>query len=170
MRLVIHVAVSLGVVGACGAGLHKLDPTWSADLGEAVKCLNILAREQRRSEAIDAIWQPIVGRMRQRDSICRSLAAGRLSLVEAAVRFREVYQAAVPGDPAEAMPYPGNSEGERLCREVIDYTDFVFAGRPQRCAALRARLTAELQAHLECWGTITLPPQGTDSLAKEPGR
>jgi hypothetical protein len=171
MRLLTHVVLGLGVVGACGAGLHSLDPDRFQGLGDAVEILNILAREQRRVEAIDARWQPVLGQMREREAVCSGLAAGHLSLVEAALRFRELYQVAVPEGPAEPMPYPGNSEGERLCREVIDYTEFVFAGKPERSAALKARLTAELQAYLDRSGAITLPDERAfGSLAKQRDR
>jgi hypothetical protein len=164
MRVLTHVILGLGVVGACGAGLHSLGATRFDVLGDPVEILNILAREQHRVQAIDARWQPLLGRMREREAVCRDLAAGHLSLLEAALRFLEVYQAAVPEGPAEPMPYPGNSEGERLCREVIDYTEFVCAQQPDRCAALKARLIAELQAHLDRWGTIPLPEDGSRPL------
>jgi hypothetical protein len=171
MRLLTHVAVSLGVVGACGAGLHTLDPARFGGLGEVVQALNSLAEAQRRIEAIEARWQPILRRMRQREAVCTSLAAGRLSLLEAAVRFRQVQQEALRGHSEHCMPYPGNSEGERLCREVIAYTELAFAGEPDRCAALKARLDAELQALLNRSDAIALPDDGCFvSLAKELGR
>jgi hypothetical protein len=133
-----------------------------------MQTMNMLAREQRRGEALEAGWQPVLGRRREREAVCKSLEAGRLSLLEAAVRFREVHRGAFPGRPKGCVPYPGNSEGERLCREVIDYTGFVFAGQPDRCAALKGRLTAELNAELDHADTITSPDGSTVvSLARE---
>jgi hypothetical protein len=156
-RLLTRVAPSLVVLGACGAGLHTLAGASWEELRKAVQVVRALAREQLRSEALDARCQLILSRMHERDAVCTDLAAGRLSLLQAATRFREVHQRAVPGIVEYGTSYPGNSEGERLCREVIDYTVFLFAEQPERCAALEVRLTAELQAHLDRSETITLP-------------
>src|SRR5262249_10853620 len=96
-----------------------------------------------------------------RVEVCRKLAAGKLTLLEAAAWFR-YFDTQAPAECLDAVVYPGGSEGERQCRKVIDFAELAFAQDAdrvaERTAALRARLTARLQEYLSRNGIIVLPP------------
>jgi hypothetical protein len=90
------------------------------------------ARNQRRAEG------------------ARAVAAGRMPLLEAAARF-----AALNRLPPEVrtdlsrLQYPGASEEERLCRDVIFWAvEEAALSDPCEAAALRGRLEAELGRRL----------------------
>jgi hypothetical protein len=94
-----------------------------------------------------------------KDQVTGEVIAGRLRLPEAAARFRAL-EAARPSrycDPHTEL-LPGDSEGERLCREVIWHVQ----GRlhwddPAREQEVTARLEAELRDQLARDGTVRLP-------------
>jgi hypothetical protein len=80
------------------------------------------------------------------------LAAGRLTLPEAAARFRAIDE----GGPAvnESVwradvrrRFPDASDDECLYRHVIDWVETVLAEWPEESAAVTRRLGAELEAH-----------------------
>ena len=79
----------------------------------------------------------------------RRLAAeaieGRLSLVDAAARFRDL-NAAAPAFNRQAFctAYPGGSDDERDCRAVLNFVRVELQGRRDADPALAERLEAEL--------------------------
>ncbi|HJZ60370.1 MAG TPA: hypothetical protein VKE74_35830 [Gemmataceae bacterium] len=62
--------------------------------------------------------------------------AGRLTLLEAAARFR-----AAGGGPVEA-------DGEAVCRSVIGWVHLALSERPERAEEVSARLESELQSYI----------------------
>jgi hypothetical protein len=88
------------------------------------------------------------------------VVAGRLSLVEAAARFGAL-EAGRPRNrycrPAHEL-FPGDSEGEQLCREVITHVEARLAPQGRaRARQFAARLEAELGELLARDGTARLP-------------
>jgi hypothetical protein len=71
---------------------------------------------------------------------------GRLSLVEAATGFRDLDEQPPPFDwRAFRDAFPGASDDERHCRQVLCYVGGELQGRPGADPALLGRLEAELQ-------------------------
>jgi hypothetical protein len=85
------------------------------------------------------------------------LLAGRLTLVQAAARFRAV-EAGLPVTWAPRPGAPGPAGDERLCRLVIELAvGWVKRNEPELASEVAARLEAELERHREADGTIHLP-------------
>ena len=87
---------------------------------------------------------------------------GRLALLPAAARFRDL-NARPPAFSWEAFrrTYPGSSDDERHCREVIQYVRQEVQRRPGVDATIPGRLEAELRCLLERGG-CRLP--GSDDI------
>jgi hypothetical protein len=117
----------------------------------------VLPQKRRDAEALERSGQGIMQRGEERRAVARDLAAGRLMLLEAAARVRDLDRAD-PAFPWEAfrLRTPGATDDERHCREVIaSIENLLPADSPEREAALR-RCAAELQEHL-ARGTLRLP-------------
>jgi hypothetical protein len=90
----------------------------------------------------------------------KDLADGRLTLVQAAAIFRDLdRERRVPPEIEKLRPlFPGASDGERLCRQLIH---IVKSGleleAPARVAEVVERLEAELQELLARDGNVRLP-------------
>lgn len=92
--------------------------------------------EQRRAD----VFRPIEAKLRMAEDV----AEGRLSLTEAAARFRAL------GAEARASAVPRQASADVMeagvwCREVIDYVRYVLRDQPERAALVIERLSAEMQ-------------------------
>jgi hypothetical protein len=78
------------------------------------------------------------------------LVAGRLTLLEAAARFRDL-DAGLSGVPESLVQqYPGVSYEQALCRHMIDPARSALrVHAPEEMERVVARLEAALQRHLE---------------------
>jgi hypothetical protein len=96
-------------------------------------------------------------RAAEKRALARAVIAGRLSLLQAAARFRDL-NARPPAFPWEAFrqTYPGDSDDERHGREVIQFVRQEVQLRPGAGPAMVGRLEAELQGLLER-GNFRLP-------------
>jgi hypothetical protein len=83
-------------------------------------------------------------RLERKQRVIADLIDGRLRLLEAAARFRDVQKAA-PED------------GERLCRAVIGWVYLALSDRPERAEALASALERELQTIVSRQGAVRLP-------------
>jgi hypothetical protein len=90
--------------------------------------------------------------------VCTELIAGRLSLFEAAVRFRAA-SAEVPARFRRnlAEVYPGDSDDERECRRVIEWVRSAGDQDAGVRDQVADRLEVELCEHLAEQGTVRLP-------------
>jgi hypothetical protein len=92
-------------------------------------------------------------RSEARRRIARDLAAGRLTLLEAAEHFRDLNLTHPDFHWGQFRhQFPGSSDDERHCRQVLKFV--ALEGEPGRAAA-RERLEAELEGHLRR-GTLRL--------------
>ena len=87
------------------------------------------------------------------------LVQQRLTLVEAAAQFRQltVEPAEFPGrGPVE---FPGRTEEERYCREVIQWVKGMATARTSdRSTDILEHLEAELEAHMDSHGGEVILP------------
>jgi hypothetical protein len=99
-------------------------------------------------------------RIDTRIQIADQVLAGELSLVQAAARFRQLNNDS-PQHRVFLHQYPGNSDGEKLCRQVIEWADNRVRDwplTPDEMEATLCPLRRELEALLEQKDEIALPP------------
>ncbi len=82
-----------------------------------------------------------------KEQIVAELISGRLPLLEATARFRQL-------GGAGRGPEPG---GEEWCRTVIGWAHLALSDRPERAEAVSDHLEQELQTHLARHGCVCLP-------------
>jgi hypothetical protein len=116
-----------------------------------------LMEEMRRSELLARRGKVVSWELAQREALTADLLAGRRDLFGTAAGFRAVRQVGAAYRKPVALPFPGATEEERLCRQVIVYAEAVLRDEPGRPAVV-ARLERQLQEHLERDGTVRLPP------------
>jgi hypothetical protein len=145
----MRLSLGLGLIGFVGTGLYSSYTAWLAHW-EA---------EEHRASRLDKHLRAACKGVTERVQVCRDLVAGRLTLLEAAAWFGAIDAAMPPKWRLPCVAYPDHSEGERQCRRVIEYMDALYdeEAEPGPLQAVRARLTAELQKHLDAMETITLP-------------
>jgi hypothetical protein len=124
--------------------------------------------EEAKSRALcNAISQRALAKGR----LAVDAAAGRLTLLEAAARFRELNSQWPPFDwhlwrEFIHFRFPGVSDDEGLCRQVIVCANSALWEQPEEAERVRCRLEAELDQHLR-HGTLRLPPvTGTGSVER----
>jgi hypothetical protein len=102
-----------------------------------------------------------------RQRVLDDLAYGRLPLLEATRRWRDL--SPVPQQLlADLLRLePGNSDGERLCRHTIQRIEIGLNLPPEEARRVVARLEAELQEHLARHGTVVLPAPRTSEADDE---
>jgi hypothetical protein len=97
-------------------------------------------------------------RILEKNRVARELIDGRLTLVEGAATFRRLN--AMPPCSAEFLPnyFAGDSEEERVCRQVILWVRALAAQQSAYLADVTAtRLEEELSRHKARHGTVILP-------------
>ena len=141
------------------AGLTCNQIRWSGPGGRhGLDLLKEVQEQQRRSDDLDDVMAAVVRRRALKQAVVEELLAGRITLRAAAARFRAINEAAAafPWDEFRRA-YPGSTDEERHCREVIAQMKVLRWDRPGEMAEVVARLEAELQDCLERDGTIRLP-------------
>src|SRR5262249_23106359 len=130
----------------------------AADEGGEPSFWDEAQQEQIRREELDARLADAVRRAEVTVATVEGVIAGRLTLREAAARYRALARGN-PDFPWETFhrTYAGASEEERFCRQVIDAVQKELRDQPDEAARVVARLVAELEELLERDGIIRLP-------------
>jgi hypothetical protein len=162
MSLVFRTGVFLGFLGLLLAVIRQSAPDSFADvlsnLASLVEAQANLTREEERSEKLNHDHQRLVARMAAKNRVAADLAAGRLTLLEAAACFRDLPPPPVAfHDGAKSA-----SPEEKWCRDAIAWTEVVLAEDPARAAEVAARLEQELQDILRRDGKVCLPARAPD--------
>ena len=161
MKFMSRLLSSLSVLTALLLTLTSLPPEWLSDLCSPTDQFGnriSLYEAQRAAEQLSRETEATVARLTVKDRVAEALTSGKMTLFEAAVCFRSLYE-----DPRSwhhpHRPRPEHEDGESLCREAIDWTETSvrLMQSPDRADTLRQRLEAELQEQLECYGLVTLP-------------
>jgi hypothetical protein len=125
------------------------------------RLLSEIAGGTRRREMLRADNEATLARIDGKNRVAAEALAGRLTLLEAAARFRDLSPADLP-EVVRAQRqglYPAASEEERYCREVIGWAGAALEARHQPDGGALRRLEAELDEHLRR-GPIRLPVAG----------
>ena len=143
---------------AVGAGLLYFSAALLSRLGLDFGELAALQRQQDESDRVgdelDYHLGVVVRLSVAKQQVVGELVAGRLTLPQAAARFRDLEEA-VPvtwGRPRRAACSP--ADGERWCREVMARAETEYG---EDLPELAARLEADLRRHRGPDGTVRLP-------------
>ena len=113
------------------------------------------------SEAAVGICRDILRRVLEKDRLAGEVIEGRLSLVGAAARYRDLDEQPPPFSWSNfRSAYPGDSDDERHCRAVIVFVRAELGSRPGADPAVVGRLEAELHDLLNR-AEFRLPPPET---------
>jgi hypothetical protein len=148
--------VGLAVLAA-GAGYVCWDSTVRLEQRENRTEDDEYQQEVRREQALKARLAAVPRVRVARDRVAGDVVAGRLTLAEAAARFRELdHQVMDPATFAHTLKlhFPGASEEERLCRKVIQHALDLVEQQPDVAAGLQARLEIQLRKHLARQATL----------------
>jgi hypothetical protein len=117
---------------------------WHQKIEEGLQLDDDLERAMQRHEAKEAIVAEVI--------------AERLTLLEAAAKFRDLNANWPRASHWLQQRYPGVPYELALCRQIIDQVSIELRQRnPERSDRVVARLEAELQAHLKCETGLRLP-------------
>jgi hypothetical protein len=141
-----------------------LRPEWAGPFGpdswNPPALAAALAAEQERSAALEEESEAVRRRIDTKHEVAEAVLGGRLDLLHAAARFRDV----IPADGRERrileLDYRGSNDDERFCRAVIAWVGGLRGEHPRAEVSRQvARLEAELDERLRRDGSITLPPR-----------
>jgi hypothetical protein len=161
MRRVWNVLLCLALVLSVLAVALYLFPGPAARLGLDFWTLpaNVgsIGQEGQREGELGAECQAAWRRNEAKNKVAREAAEGRLTLLEAAARFRDLDV----DTPAETLAawrraVGGATDDERYCRTVIQYVEVLLRDRPEESAAALRDLGAQLAEALSR-GDIRLP-------------
>jgi hypothetical protein len=154
--------LTLAVLSLGYGALWVFRPAWvrtaGLDLWNMADAEQDVADAERVGAEIQSVDRIVQVRCAAKEIIIRDLLAERLTLMEAAAEFRHLHIAAPPAARSHQM-FPARSEGERYCREVLQWVRSTTTDwPPTQGEPILARLEAELQAHMaEHDGDVILP-------------
>jgi hypothetical protein len=150
--------VGMVVVVALAAALQQpesardvgMEPETALALRDELFCNCLQARKDHERD------QAISRRFRAKEKISKEVIDGQTTLFEAAVEFRRWNNdyPVLPDDPL----WLGDSEEERLCRQVILWVGLGLRVHPGAGSEdIVDRLEQELRCNKECYGSVRLP-------------
>jgi hypothetical protein len=127
MNFCVRMMSFVALLGTTLIGLSQYRPAWAARAGLDWWSLPELCEEYRHGEqelaAQEAQGRGMVERLRARGEVIDDLRAGRLTLVQAAARFRGLNGLAPEASYDLSHHMAGATEEERLCRQVIYWAE-----------------------------------------------
>jgi hypothetical protein len=130
--------------------------------GQAGEGAAVLPRQTKEVLPADPDVAAIQRSLEERDQVAQAVIDGRLTLAKAAAQFRAINASRPPHHPIRLDAYPGQTDEERVCRQVIRYVESKLADQPDASAIL-ARLENQLREHLAAEGAThgpNFPAQG----------
>ena len=158
MGLLIRLLV-LGLLGATLIGVVQARPDF---LGIAAlsETQEYIARMAQRREALSRRAEVIQQRSDAKQVIIRELLDDKLTLLQAARRFKDLNETPVTCQNDYRSRFPGRSDGEKVCRQVLQWLEGYLLGLPsEQAQTLRRRFADELREHLEHHDGIVVLPE-----------
>lgn len=116
-----------------------------------------LSDAQAQMARLDGKVERIDQRAAVRQRLVEELIAGERTLIEVAAWFDDLNRE-VRGVDIELARFPGDSHGERVCRQVIRWAAGVAKDHSAGFVAeVTARLESDLDRHLREHGSVELP-------------
>jgi hypothetical protein len=143
--------LALTVLG--GVALAVFRPDWASALGLDVWNLPQLERriadQEKQREEFQKKARVLNVRIAAKEEVIYELMDERTTLLEAAAAFRKLDAESVVFGGKSSDTFPGQTEGERTCRQVIQWVRVQSQDwEPAQAERLVARLEAELESHL----------------------
>ena len=118
------------------------------------------ARARHRQEMLDEHSRVLQQRLDAKEGVMQELLAGRLTLLQAARRFKDLNETPVTCQNDYRSRFPGRSDGEKVCRQVLQWLEGYLLGLPsEQAQTLRRRFADELREHLEHHDGIVVLPE-----------
>lgn len=109
------------------------------------------AYERARRERLERADTQVMRRLMARAKVIDEVFADRLTLLEAAAWFGFIHDEAEDPPMADFRRlYPGRSDAEKLCRQVLRHVEREAQAGNSLQRAVHQRLAVEFQARLEC--------------------
>lgn len=162
MAKLLRVACMVVLLVGTALAAAFVQPEWSRDLG-LDRCGPLVPENgpRGRSKSVTGLDEGVPAiqrRIRAKARVVDELIDGRLTLFEAAALFRRLNDPSPASAAHLARDCPGDSEEERLCRQVIAWVRVTLPQRPADVAdEMGARFEEELREHKECHGVVILP-------------
>jgi hypothetical protein len=166
MNSVPRVALGAATCFLCGVlffqsepNTPEASPTATAERGESLDFE--VSRRANLEERLVCVRHIIS----LQEQIASNLIAGRLTVADAATQFQEL-EKITPGANHEFFQrvYPGATDVERYCRQVIDRAVQIDVSAPPEHKALRSRLETEFKNSLAFPGRL---PETVGDLGNE---
>jgi hypothetical protein len=161
MSHTLQVSVSVLLLAAALVGAGFLDPQqlarMAADVQHLPAYLRTLTDCHDQMADVDRQLEAFWVRQAARREVVAELVERRLTLPEAAARFRDLNAKACSAGHVRLF-FPGRTEEESICRHLIFWAQCELeSDAPSVAQEVAARLEAELNEHLRRHGTIPLP-------------
>jgi len=154
MNLVLRLALCAVVVAVAGIGLDIAHPGCLNNLGSELGSLpglrSSIREEIDKQNDLQERCKIVLARLDAKRNIAAAVIAERLSLWEAAERFRDLANAAAAQNGQPPQKLVSYAVDEHICREVIACVNAELWDQPELAAVVGARLERELQEELEC--------------------
>ena len=117
------------------------------------------ARDSQRRQALDRHADVARDRIQAKEEVLRDLIVGRLTLLQAGRRFKDLNETPITCQDDYRSTYPGRSDGEKVCRQVLAWLERDLPDlSPSQAALLRSTLEEELAENLrQNDGVVVLP-------------
>jgi len=156
-----RVSLFLVLAALLGAAWLQLDllALCGVDVAEFCTSQEKAFRARQRQEWLRRRVEAIVQRNESREAVMRELLAGRLTLLQAARRFKDLNETPITCQDDYRSTYPGRSDGEKVCRQVLAWLERDLPDlSPSQAALLRSTLEEELAENLrQNDGVVVLP-------------
>ena len=140
--VILYASLNLLTVGSCWMDENPLSP---------------LMKSLEEGRRLDEIDRSVMARIEAKTLLIDEVVANRMSLVEAAARFRSLAEAGLD-QPMRVLQFlPGDTNEEKFCLQVILWAEtHLREVRTSQGNEVLARLRRELAAARGC-GEIVLP-------------
>jgi hypothetical protein len=120
--------------------------------------VRLLHQQRLEAEKLETEDAAVLNWALTKQQVAVAVAEGRLGLLEAATWFRDLDARAPNVAQKRASCFPGASEDERYCRQVVDHVQNLLESLHQDSTPTVDCLKAELEGRLKD-GSLRLPPR-----------